>query len=173
MAANVLPIAVLAILLPWSIYRRVRRNVGPQLLSPQRLKLRCLALAAVLGLVAWPFLQHGRLDLLGALLAGGVPGVGVAWYAVRHTRFEQKDGKDYYVPNAKIGLTLSALLLARVAYRLFQVYPLLTQPGGPPLGALQAMNTPLTTALIGLVIGYYLAYCIGVLNHPSRPAPQG
>ena len=169
MAANALPLALLAVLLPWSLYRRVRRNIGPQLLEPRRLQARIGVIAAVLVLIAFPTVQRGDLDGLGALLAGGAAGIAVAWYSLRHTRFEQKDGKDYYVPNAKIGLTLSALLIARIAYRLWQVYPLLAQPNPPPQ-ALQAVSTPLTSAIIGLVFGYYLAYFVGILRHPARPA---
>jgi len=154
MAAPALPLALLAILLPWSLYRRVRRNIGPQLLEPRRLKARIGVIAAVVVLIAFPILQRGDFAGLGALLAGVLAGAGVAWYSLRHTRFEQKDGKDYYVPNAKIGLALSTLLLARIAYRLWQVYPLLQAPPAAAQAnaaqamtspmALQAMNTPLT-----------------------------
>jgi hypothetical protein len=170
MTAHALPLIALAVVLPWSVYRRVRRNLGPQPLVPWRLKTRCTILLAVLGLIALPSLQQQNLPALAALLGAGLAGVGVAAFALRHTRFEQRDGADFYVPNAVIGLVLSALLLARVAWRMVQMYPLLTQPGGPPPDALQALNTPLTTALIGLVLAYYAAYCVGVLRHPARPA---
>jgi hypothetical protein len=171
-AAQALPLAALAIVLPWSIYRRIRRSIGPQLLAPRRLKARVAFLLLVLALLGGSWLRAGQDFLLAALAAGAIGGIAVAAYAVRRTRFERKDGLDYYVPNARIGLTLSALLIARIVYRMVQLYPLLLQPGGPPPEALQSMSTPLTGALIGLVLGYYLAYCIGVLRHPSRPAPE-
>jgi hypothetical protein len=61
------------------------------------------------------------------------------------------------------------VLLARIGYRYFVL-----MPGGQPLpGAPQPFGSPLTIAMFGALIGYYLCYSVGVLvrTHPVAAAP--
>jgi len=57
------------------------------------------------------------------------------------------------------------LLLSRIAYRFLVVYPAAhaaAQADRNPFAAYQ--KSPLTLAILGVVIGYYLLYYAGVLN---------
>jgi len=70
----------------------------------------------------------------------------------------------FYTPNGYIGAILSALLLSRLAYRFLVLYPTLQSAhaeGADPFTMFQ--RSPLTLALFGIVIGYYIAYSIGLL----------
>src|SRR5207302_4771083 len=92
MAAQVLPLAMFAVLMPWAIYRRVRMNIGRQRLSARRLTIRASILATLLAVIAWPAFSQLQADTLAAFAAGAAIGVGVGFLALRHTRFETGDG---------------------------------------------------------------------------------
>jgi len=128
------------------------------------------ARAAIAATAAAVLLAGGL--LLAALLAGAVGGVAVAWFSLRHTKFEMRNGAQVYVPNWIIGLALSLLLLSRMAWRFSQMYPLLAAQGTLPT-SFNGVTSPLTAVLLGIVLAYHAAYSIGVLHHPARPAPAG
>ncbi|MFS8137066.1 MAG: DUF1453 domain-containing protein [Thermomonas sp.] len=163
--------AVAAPLLAFIVYRRVRRNFGRQLLRPGRLAARSLFLAIVAGFLLFGGLAGGGgVSLAGwgvllGLAAGGVLG----WAGVRMTGFETVDGKHWYIPHPGIGLALTALMLARLAYRFFAVRATaaaVTASDPSLLGNLQ--RSPLTLAIAGLLLGYYLVYNIGLLRMARR-----
>jgi hypothetical protein len=163
------PIApfVLAPLALLMLYRRVRRSVGRQLLRPHALMVRVVIMALIalgLGSMAWFAPQLG----LGAV-AGLVLGAGLGLIGLKLTRFESDAEHRYYIPNPYIGVALSALLLARLAYRYMVLVPSTVQAASasampPPYGS------PLTMALVALLIGYYLSYSAGVLLRSRAPA---
>lgn len=169
MDAHLAPMAVFAVLLPWSVYRRIRRNIGRQPLAPTRLKLRGGFVFAILALIAWtPVMSLDWMGIL-ALLLGTLAGFGISVFALRHTKFETLDGAHFYVPNAIIGLALSGLLMARLAWRMVQLWPVLSQPDASPPYSFGAMS-PLTLAMVGAVLAYYGAYYMGILRHWDNPA---
>jgi hypothetical protein len=154
--------------------RRVARNIGRQPLRPVRMQIR-IGLLAVIGV----FLAIGALrdlSLLGALMAGVVSGAALGWFGLRHTKFEATAEGKFYTPHTYIGMVVSALLIGRLAYRFIVVYPAMQvaeQADQNPFAAFQ--RSPLTLAIFGVLIGYYVLYYIGVLrvsrNLPlSRPA---
>ena len=79
---------------------------------------------------------------------------------LRLTKFETTNEGHFYTPNIYIGVTLSALFIGRMAYRF------ITNPG---MMSGQSQSTPfqspLTLVILGLTVGYYLVYRIGVLVH--------
>jgi len=170
MAVHVAPIALLALLLPWSIYRRIRRNFGRQPLSPLRQKFRVGVKATIFTLIALGPLAEQQWLAVAAMAAGAALGVALSVYGLRHTRFEQADGAQFYVPNPYIGLTLSALLMARLAWRLWQLWPVLSQPGATLPPAFGGTVGPLTLLMIGALLAYYGAYYLGILRHAASPA---
>jgi hypothetical protein len=92
----------------------------------------------------------------------------LALLGLRLTRFERDaSGGDAYYPNARIGGVLTLLLVGRLAWRLFVSMPQLQDQAsayhGPAMG-----NSPLTFAVLGLTIGYYIAYYAGLLIHHRR-----
>ncbi|WP_243040315.1 DUF1453 domain-containing protein [Dyella sedimenti] len=158
--------AILIPLMAFAVWRRVRGSFGRQPIRRHRMTGR-IAVFAVIGLLlALGGLHNLRLleGLLGGVLAGAVLGI----VGLRLTRFERDaSGADLYIPNAWIGSLLTVLLVARLAWRLLVAMPQLQDPAmthsAPALG-----NSPLTLAIFGLMIGYYVCYFSGLLVHHRR-----
>ena len=93
-------------------------------------------------------------------LAGGLLlGSAVALYGLRRTQFELTPQGLYYTPNAHLGIALSLLFVARIVFRLVEVYVI--EPTAAH-GATDFARSPLTLAVFGLLAGYYVAYAIGL-----------
>lgn len=153
------------------VYRRVRRNFGRQLLRPGLLAGRSLFLAIVAGFLLLAGLAGGDgVSLAGwGVLAGLVAGGLLGWIGVRMTGFETVAGQHWYTPHPGIGLALTALMLGRLAYRFFAVRATaaaVTASDPSVLGNLQ--RSPLTLAIAGLLLGYYLVYNVGLLRMARR-----
>jgi hypothetical protein len=88
-------------------------------------------------------------------------GIGLAVYGLRVTRFESTPSGLYYTPSAHIGVALSLLVVARVAYRLFQSYAATAGFTEPPASL---VRSPLTLLLVGTLAGYYAWYALGLLR---------
>ena len=157
----------------WVLYHRVRRNIGRQPVNARRMRTR-VGLLAVVGVLMGSGTMHD-VELLGALLAGIAGGAALGRLGLRHTKFEATAEGDFYIPHTYIGLSVSALLLSRVTYRLLAVYPAAhaaAQADRNPFATYQ--KTPLTLAILGVVVGYYLLYYTGVLNRSKAlRAPTG
>ena len=153
---------VLAPLLAWRIYARVRKMVGRQRLSPVRpwLTLIFFPLIVVSLAVATQWHPERMLALSGGLLAGALLGV----YGLRHTRFESTPQGLFYTPHAHLGIALSLLLVGRVVYRLVERYGLGTG-SSPAAGFAQSA---LTLAIFGLLAGYYICYAAGLVRWRQR-----
>ena len=155
-------LAVIAALFAFMLYRRFRRLFGRQALQPARLKARIVVLAIVAALFVLRGLHSP--NIAAAVLGGGALGAALAWFGIRLTRFEVTEKGIFYTPSGYIGIVLSALLLSRLAYRFVVLYPTFQASKaetGDPFAMYQ--SSPLTVALLGIVIGYYMAYCIGLL----------
>jgi len=147
----------------WSLYRRVRRNIGRQLVRRRR-KLFSIVIFTVVsaGLLVTSF-SNPRL-LLG--LAGGLAlGAGLGRFGLRLTRFETTDEGHFYTPNTFIGIALSLLFIGRLAWRFWSLRELETSSRHPAL-----MQSPLTFFLFGLIAGYYVIYYLGLFAR-TRPMP--
>jgi len=142
----------------WGVYRRVRRNIGRQKLHPRRAITSIVILSLVSVLIVSTSLQNTNLLLSfgGGLLLGVVLG----FAGLRLTRFETTDEGHFYTPNAHIGVALSMLLIGRMAYRFWVLRDISTAPAHPP-----PMQSPLTFFIIGLTVGYYLVYQVGLFIH--------
>jgi hypothetical protein len=167
MAPNMIP-ALMVPLAAFAIYRRVRGNFGPQPIRRKRMMAR-VAIFAVLAVV---FALTGLYDpMLLAGLAGGIAGGAVlGMVGLRLTRFGQNEqGADVYIPNPWIGAALTVLLIGRLAWRFLEVMPQIKDPAlAAAAGHAPPMGSPLTLAVFGLMVGYYLAYFIGLLVHHRR-----
>jgi hypothetical protein len=172
-------LAVFAALFAFLLYRRFRRLFGRQALQPTRLKARVVMLAIVAALFALRGLHSANIAV--AVLGGGALGAALAWFGIRLTRFEVTPKGIFYTPSGYIGIVLSALLLGRLAYRFVVLYPSFQTAKaetGNPFAMYQ--SSPLTVALLGIVIGYYMAYCVGLLlrgaelreQSPQLPGPD-
>ena len=162
MTAAALAPAGFAVLVALMYYRRFRRLFGRQPVQPARMKFRIVFLLFVGALL----LARAVLELeAGLAVAAGLGGgVALAWLGLRLTTFETTPQGRFYTPHGGIGLALSALLLGRLAYRLFVIAPVLQdahQAGMNPFAAFQ--RSPLTLAIFAVLIGYYVTYYVGVL----------
>ena len=145
-------------LVGWMVYRRIQRNFGRHLLKPGWLGVRI----GLLGLVLMAMASIGLVQpWVGAavLLAAAVGALLAAW-GLRLTGFDVTAEGVYYRPNPVIGSILTVLLLARLGWRFLRV-------GAVFAGGASAVSygtpTPLTFGLFGLLVGYYLAYSLGLL----------
>jgi len=165
MASPVVPI-VFGGLFAWSIYCRVRRNIGRQKLRPRRI-IFSLVILAVVGflLVASSFLIHNTNLILG--FGGGIfIGAILGFFGLRLTKFETTGEGHFYTPNTYIGSALSLLLVGRMLYRMWQMHDISMVQNQPP-----AMQSALTYFIIGLTFGYYIVYYIGLFVHTHDKKP--
>ena len=164
-SAQLAPAIVLP-LIAWRVYVRVRRNIGRQPLVRRSLRIRIVVWSVLLALFAAIGALH-PIALLG-LGAGVVLSIALAWVGIRFTRFESTSAGDYYTPNTIIGVLISLLLVARIAYRMSVIFSRTADVGAPPA---TTFANPLTLGIFGLMAGYYIAYYAGVVIHARHLHP--
>jgi hypothetical protein len=156
---------VFGALMAWSVYRRVRRNIGRQQLRPRRTIVRLVILCILSALIALLGLQFPRIlfGFGGGLLCGAALG----FVGLKLTQFETTEEGHFYTPDTRIGVALSLLLVGRILYRMM-TNQFSFSPGQPP-----PPPSPLTYLIIGLTIGYYVVYSIGLFvhTHDKKPLP--
>jgi len=145
-------------LIVWSLYRRVRRNIGRQKLRPRRIIVSIVILSVVSVLLFGASLQLPKLMLGigGGLLLGALLGL----VGLRLTKFETTDGVHFYTPDTRIGVALSVLFFGRLLYRFWALRDASAAPQSPP-----PFQSPLTYFIFGLIAGYYIVYYIGLFIH--------
>lgn len=164
-------LAIAVPLMGWGMYRRVHRNIARQKITAWRLLMRSAVLSILfVVLLLWPAFD----PLMAASQAAGVViGALFALLGLRHTRFEQMPDGHYYRPNPILGVAVSMLFIGRMIYRMIVLYPALAaaQKADSPITS-QMLNagprSALTIALLGVVIGYFTTYCLGVLRTSRR-----
>ena len=151
------PILIIGIF-AWSIYRRIRRNIGRQPLHPRRAIASITILSLVSVLIVGTSLQNINLPLAfgGGLLLGGLLGL----VGLRLTRFETTNEGHFYTPNTHIGVALSVLFVGRIAYRFIVLNEATTAQNHA-----QPFQSPLTLFIFGLTVGYFIVYQTGILIH--------
>jgi hypothetical protein len=149
-------ILVLVPLVIWRVYSRIRRMVGRQRLSKVRPWITLALFPLLIILFAFAAAAHPeRLALFAVAIACGV---GLAVYGLHLTRFEATPEGLYYTPHAHLGIALSLLFVARLAWRGYEVYA-----AGPAPPA-DFGSSPLTLGVFGLLAGYYIAYAVGLVR---------
>jgi hypothetical protein len=113
-----------------------------------------LVLALLAGVVG-----HSDRALFG--LVGVIAGIALAAYGLRHTKFESTPDGLYYTPNTHIGIALSLLFVARIAYRFVQMYVGTDGFTEPPAAF---MRSPVTLLILGTLAGYYASYAFGLIR---------
>lgn len=156
-------IAILA-LIALRMRSRMRRIIGRQRLSRARPWVTIVIFPLVIAMLSYAALRQEHLGLY--LVAGILVGIVLGVLGLRLTRFEVTTEGHFYTPSAHLGVVLSALVVARVAYR-FAVGGF-TDPGAGSAASLGAGLTPLTLLLIGTLAGYYTSYAIGLIRWSLR-----
>lgn len=161
--ASWVTVALLAFI-AWRVYWKFRRSIGRQRFVAARSWLS-VTLFPLLLLLVGVGLRY-QVPAMGLSLAAGlVLGVALGLVGLRLTRFEVAADGLYYVPSAHLGIALSTLLVARIAYRYLSAGAMRGDPGPAPV----AMHlTPLTLALVGMLAGYYVTYAVGLLRWSVR-----
>ncbi len=155
------PNVFLLIFLPlfaWRIYRRSRRLIGRQRLSKVRpwITVAVYTLLIFLLCLAARVAPWALLWLLGGLGLGALLGV----FGLSKTRFKRAPEGMFYTPHAHIGVGLTVLFFARMAWRLYRIYSI--DPTAQPTPNDLAHN-PLNMGVFGLWAGYYVTYAIGLI----------
>lgn len=149
----------IVVLLAWRVYARIRRMVGRQRLSRVRPWITLAVFSLIILLLATSTLAHPErlVGFIVALACGGALSV----YGLRLTNFQVTPQGLFYTPNAHLGIALSVLFVARIVYRLIEIYAFGT---APQPGSVDFVRSPLTLAIFGLLAGYYIGYAIGLLR---------
>jgi len=154
-------------LIAWRIYRRSRRLIGRQRLSSVPLWIRLILYPVFLGLLCLTMHRHPeRLWwVAGSLGLGALLGV----FGLKKTGFERTPDGLFYTPHTHLGIALSLLLVARIIYRLVEIY------SGPATthGLDGFGRSPLTLIVFGLLAGYSITYAIGLLHWRYRLPATG
>jgi hypothetical protein len=164
MNPHVVSLLITVPLMAYVVYRRVRGSFGRQPIRTRRMLVRVAILAAVA--IGFGIVGLQKPPLLEGLAVGIAGGAALGYLGLRLTRFETTADGDRYVPNPWIGAVLTALVLGRVAYRFIVAGPVAQDAAaqhGPAFG-----DSPLTLVLLGLTVGYYIAYTVGLLVHHKR-----
>lgn len=152
-------LAIMA-LIGWRLYSRIRRTIGRQRLSPTRPWITVVLFPLVVAMLA--LAVRTQPAAAGALAAGAALGIGLGVLGLRLTRFESTPEGLFYTPSAHLGIALSALLVARIAWR-FMVNGFPVPGSGPPPPPAASLG-PLTLLLLGTLAGYYTTYAVGLLR---------
>jgi hypothetical protein len=152
-------------LIAWRLYSRIRRMVGRQRSRPWRHWLAIVLWPLLAVVLAMGALAHPTAE--GALAAGLATGIGLGIWGLRLTRFERTEQGWFYTPSAHIGIAVSLLFVARIAWRLVEL-----QSGGFARGDPDFARSPLTLLVFGVLAAYYATYAAGLLRwrHSAREA---
>jgi hypothetical protein len=158
MVSPSVPILVGALFV-WAVYRRIRRNIGRQRLRLRRI-IPSLTIVSLTGfLLVALFFQETNLML--GFVSGMVLGCIAGVFGLKLTKFDTTDEGHFYIPNTRIGVALSLLLTGRLLYKFIKNRKEfdLSEHSMPPV------QSPLTFFIIGLTVGYYVVYYIGLFVH--------
>lgn len=153
---------IMAAVLSWAVYRRVRRSFGRQTIHEGRLWLRIVILTLVTALIVVGSARNP--NAVAALLGGLASGIVLGFVGLRHTRFEFTPQGRFYIPHTYLGVAVTTLFVGRLLYRFIGMsYGAQTLPSNPdPFANLQ--RSPLTLAIFGLLVSYYFVFSLGVLQ---------
>src|ERR1700723_214062 len=151
-ASNLPKIAAVTAIVAFGVYRRVRRNIGRQILTAPRQYVR-MGLISVLCLVL-TFLHPLQPVAVAYIGSGLIVGAAIGWFALRHTEFAATPEGYFYTPHLYIGIAITALFIGRLLYRVVLVYGTIanTAPGT----AAAPDNSPLALGSLFLTARYYI-----------------
>ena len=150
----------IGLLVAWRVTSRIRRLIGRQQSRAWRHWCAAIFFPLLIVLIGLGALTSPL--ALGALATGLAGGIGLAVWGLRLTKFERTEAGYFYTPNAHIGIAISAIFIARLAFRAVQRVAL---TGAEARLATQDFGrSPLTLIIFGTMAGYYAWTAIGVLR---------
>ena len=163
-------IIAIILLIAFAIYRRVRRHIGWQLLSRKRILIRVTIFIVIGALLLTGGLAKPIVFISDAV--GIVLGCVLAYFALRTTTFQEKNGKWYYKTNPLISIILIAIVLGRIVYRFSIAYGTISaiqkasvngsQPN--PADFNTYLSHPLTAGIIFILVAYYACFYLLVIR---------
>jgi hypothetical protein len=157
-----LKIIIIAVLILFSIYRRVSKSIGWQQISQGKMMFRT-TLSLIVGLI---FLVEGATHPISLIsdVVGITIGVILAYYSSAMTHFEQRDGRWYYRPNKWFGITVIAIFIGRLLYRISEIYMqgAFHSVSGGTAGSFQnfSIGNSWTAGLMLIMFAYYIVYYV-------------
>ena len=158
---NYFPLIFVA-LVGWRVYRRIQRSVGRQLVRRNRLIFGIVLYCVLCGVFAFLGIAHPMVlaGMGGGLAVGSI----VGFVGLHFTTFEATPEGRFYKSHPYIGISIAALLVIRMAYRMTALMGNSAQAPTNPA----AMQSPLTFAIFGLLAGYYITFYAGVLVRSGK-----
>lgn len=158
LTVTTLALLVLTPLLVWRVYTRIKSRMARQRSIVSRHYTGVLVFGAMILVPAAQLL--GNPFNLGALLAGAAGGIGYAVWGLRLTRFEDTDQGYWFTPNARLGIVIAMILVARLLYIGVEIYA----NQGKDIPVQQFTDSPLTMLCVGVTAGYFGWYSVGLLR---------
>ncbi|WEG13226.1 hypothetical protein PU629_02350 [Pullulanibacillus sp. KACC 23026] len=159
---------IIIALIAWSIYRRVRRNIGWQLLYRGNLVFRII-LFTVVGLL---FFAEGVVHPISLIsnIAGILVGCILAYYGITLTKLEQREGRVYYLPNIWIGSIVTVIFLARFIYRFYGLFSsgVMSGQSSNMQNMGMTMGNSWTSGLMLIMFAYYIIYYVVLMKKEKR-----
>lgn len=157
-----LALLVLAPLLVWRIYARVKKLMvrQPSVMGRHWAGLMVFT-AIVLGTLGEVARQQA---LLGYWAAGTLLGIGWGVFGMRKTRLELTDRGYFFTPYLPLGMVFALGFAARVLYLLFEAYA--NQGSGVPMQRLT--DSPVTVFALTAMAGYFGTMSGGLLRWRLR-----
>jgi hypothetical protein len=165
MPHNYVSIVVIAALILFGLYRRVRRTIGFQPLNRRRLTMRSIIFIVIGLLILAAASVDPTIYIFDA--AGTVIGLILAYFAISNTQYEQRADGWYYRPNGWISAIVLLLFFGRLVYRVVyaldmskQLSHVATAQGTTPahLQANTYVADPWTAGMIFVLFAYYACY---------------
>lgn len=158
-------VLIIVLLVLFAVYRRIRRNIGFQLLSRTRLLTRSfifIAIGILLLIASYAYPLAYLSDGLGVIL-----GLILAYFAIKTTQFERREKGWMYRANGWIGGIVIVLFLARLIYRFYVMSQVMNSVSGSGVHgtgmSAQAqtglyIGDPWTAGIIFILFSYYPCY---------------
>lgn len=161
---NITTIALLVLtpILVWRIYSRLKGMMARQrsILSRHYTGVGVFAAAVLVPgseLVSKPM-------SLGWLAVGTAAGIAYGIWGLRLTRFEETREGYFFTPNARLGIAIAMLFVARIMYVGVEIYA--NQGTSRQLPSFT--DSPLTLLSLGLLAGYFGTYSGGLARWRRR-----
>lgn len=153
-----LALLVLTPLLVWRIYTRIKAQMTRQRSIVSRHYTGILVFGAMILVPAAQLFDNPY--NLAALLVGAGGGIGYGVWGLKLSRFEATPQGYFFTPNARLGLVMAMILVARILYIGIEVYA----NQGKDVVMPQLTDSPLTMLCVGLSAGYFGCYSVGLLR---------
>jgi hypothetical protein len=162
MNLTTLALLVLTPLLVWRVYSRLKTQMGRQRSIVSRHWTGVLVFTAMIAVPASELMD--RPLPLAVLAAGTLAGIAYAAWGLRLTRFEDTNEGYFFTPNARLGIVVAMLLVARVLYIGVEMYA----NQGSGVAVPRFTDSPLTMLIVGVTGAYFATYSAALLRWRAK-----